>query len=123
MGDCEWDPERDAAAAWDLGGCPLQAVWSLGRGIGNNWHLCEDCAALPRFASYRHRVRIRPRHDEPIKGLLGDLAYHYDVLAHVPNLGPSVRVVQEVQAELEARQRELDALRKLRKASLAGGQP
>jgi hypothetical protein len=55
---CEWDPIRDSAAE-EAGGCQNEATLSVG---GNgDWHLCENCAALPFFDRYRKRVALDPR--------------------------------------------------------------
>lgn len=54
---CEWNPRRDCAAL--VGdGCQNEATLSVGRGK-DNWHLCESCANLPRFARKKHRVPLR----------------------------------------------------------------
>jgi len=54
---CEWDPSRDRKARLreDV---HADAVWSVG--ARGQWHLCEACAALPRFSRYRVRVRLKP---------------------------------------------------------------
>jgi hypothetical protein len=63
---CEWNPLRDEPAAeqrlngetlrW---GCDNLATLSVG--LSNNWHLCESCAALPRFMRLRRREPLRQR--------------------------------------------------------------
>jgi hypothetical protein len=57
---CEWDPERSMPAC-EVGGkyysgCKNEANQSVGR--AENWHLCDSCAALPRFKKFRYRVRL-----------------------------------------------------------------
>lgn len=67
-GLCEWDPARNqpAEATMRRGkfasyrGCDEVATLSVGTGAGN-WHLCESCAALPRFKRYRRRVPLKGR--------------------------------------------------------------
>lgn len=54
---CEWNPEEDREAH-------MGDVWhgdaTLGVGTGKrNIHLCESCAALPRFSQLRKRVSLR----------------------------------------------------------------
>lgn len=55
---CEWDPRRNRPAQTlppDIElGCRNQASVSIG---GGAWHLCVDCAALPRFAATRSGSR------------------------------------------------------------------
>ncbi len=54
MSTCEWDPERDRLAqvlSPDIElGCKNQATTSIGNGA---YHMCDSCAALPRFSRYR----------------------------------------------------------------------
>lgn len=54
---CDWNPTEqrlarsdDAHHGW--------AVWSVGG--RNTWHLCEACAALPKFKRFTRRVWIGP---------------------------------------------------------------
>jgi hypothetical protein len=58
---CEWDPEHNMPARDLTGryfsGCTNEATQSVGR--AENWHLCDSCAALPRFKKFRYRVRLR----------------------------------------------------------------
>ena len=55
MSRCEWDPERGAPAR--IGeGCERAAV--LGVGAGGQFHLCAECAALPRFKRFRRLVPL-----------------------------------------------------------------
>lgn len=61
---CEWDPVREAPSDYiDCGdtvehrGCDNSATLSVG--VRKNWHLCESCAAKPRFKRYRKRVSLR----------------------------------------------------------------
>lgn len=76
---CEWNPEANSPAEAEhwrrIGvrspGCANPAVWSVGAGT-NNWHLCESCAALPRFKRYRSRVRIGTPPEEP-RGVYGEM--------------------------------------------------
>lgn len=54
---CEWWPDGDGPATGRDGEyCPNEAVWSVGR--AENWHLCESCAALPRFKPLRRRIHL-----------------------------------------------------------------
>ena len=55
---CEWNPTLSCAASEPerFTDCQNDAVISLGQ--TGAWHLCESCAALPRFARYRKRSRI-----------------------------------------------------------------
>ena len=55
---CEWDPERDDYAAGDDHAWHGLATWSVGSGR-HNLHLCDACAALPRFKRFRTRVPLR----------------------------------------------------------------
>lgn len=56
---CWWWPERDAPATGvDGQGCNNTAVLSIG--ARENWHLCESCAALPRFRRMRRNRWIGP---------------------------------------------------------------
>lgn len=56
---CEWDPVRnEPAVAVDViaRGCRNKATLRLG---GNgDWHLCSNCAELPRFNKYTVRVPL-----------------------------------------------------------------
>jgi hypothetical protein len=59
--DCEWNPLRDEPATEQKStnqrwGCARPAMWSVGR--VENWHLCDECAKLPRFKRLRRRVRL-----------------------------------------------------------------
>jgi hypothetical protein len=54
---CDWDPQNDQPAVSDGSGCQNQATTSVGGGM-DNWHLCDPCAALPRFKKYRRRVAL-----------------------------------------------------------------
>jgi hypothetical protein len=59
---CEWWPAEDQPATGVPGeACPNLATLSVG--AGNNWHLCDSCAALPRFRRLRRRISLR-EHDE-----------------------------------------------------------
>lgn len=52
---CEWDPEAHRGR-YEGEGCPNPSTVSVGhQGI---WHLCDSCAALPRFKRYKvlHRI-------------------------------------------------------------------
>lgn len=50
---CEYDPETGDAAE-EGAGCDRPAVVVVG--AMGQWHLCEQCAALPAFRRYRSRV-------------------------------------------------------------------
>ncbi len=57
---CEWWPEKDrpATGAGDEG-CRNESTVSVGK--ATNWHLCDSCAALPRFKRLTARVPLRRR--------------------------------------------------------------
>ena len=62
---CEWDPITQTPANNEHG-CPNVATVSLGSGRKNPkmgeyicWHLCESCAALPRFKRFRKRGKLK----------------------------------------------------------------
>lgn len=57
---CEWNPKeaRGALAVNDPGACQQEASVSLMAADGS-WHLCVECAALPRFAKYKRRKQIK----------------------------------------------------------------
>lgn len=62
---CEWNPEEDCPATGSVWnepehhrGCKREAVLSVGKSP-ENWHLCEECAALPHFKRLRLRIRLR----------------------------------------------------------------
>ncbi len=59
MTTCEWDPQRDRLAQFlppDIEmGCRNRATVSIGNGA---YHLCAECAALPRFSRYRVRKAL-----------------------------------------------------------------
>jgi hypothetical protein len=53
---CEWNPTEDRpATAEDTVHAPATVVL----GMDGCWHLCESCAALPRFARFRRRTTLR----------------------------------------------------------------
>lgn len=55
---CEWWPVGDRSATGRPGErCPNPATLSVG--TKNNWHVCDSCAALPRFKRLRRRVPLR----------------------------------------------------------------
>ncbi len=56
LGPCEWNPFTNLPAT-SPHGCPNEATVALG--AKGEWHLCEQCAALPRFARYRVRKPLR----------------------------------------------------------------
>lgn len=55
-GYCEWDPKANGPAL-SGSGCENQATLSVGG--DKNWHLCDDCAALPVFKRLRRRKPLR----------------------------------------------------------------
>jgi hypothetical protein len=57
MATCEWNPREDRLAHSD-DPPHAEAVLSVG-GDPDNFHLCEGCAQLPRFARKRRRVRLK----------------------------------------------------------------
>ena len=50
-----WDPPRETD-------CPNEAEVVLGNNGG--WHLCKQCAALPRFKRFKVRRPIRKESDK-----------------------------------------------------------
>lgn len=63
---CDWDPTYGVPAEQELNldgsvkahhGCTNVATVSVGG--RQNWHLCESCAALPRFRRFTKRVPLR----------------------------------------------------------------
>ena len=56
MSPCEWDPAENRPAQSVDASHAEAAVFVGSRG---EWHLCESCAALPRFAKYRKRVALK----------------------------------------------------------------
>lgn len=60
MARCEWNPAKNEAAL--LGAdeeCFNEATVSLGNG---KWHVCDSCAALPRFAEFKEHRRLHVAH-------------------------------------------------------------
>jgi hypothetical protein len=60
---CEWDPSGDGPAMESADrtlrtGCPNEAMLLLARN-GDDWHLCGECADLPRFIKWRVRKPLR----------------------------------------------------------------
>jgi len=56
---CEWNPVLDEPAMVRNGehvGCQNDATISVG--YEDNWHLCESCAALPRFRRKTRRIAL-----------------------------------------------------------------
>lgn len=53
---CEWDPVNNRAHDGVIG-CPSEAEISVG--ANGQWHLCEECAALPQFKRFRKRTALR----------------------------------------------------------------
>lgn len=54
---CEWWPTKDEPATGVEGeGCDNDAVHSVGAKV--QYHLCDSCAALPRFARMRRNGRL-----------------------------------------------------------------
>lgn len=58
MSPCEWNPNKNAPAAGD-DGCRNDATVCVG--ADGQWHLCDECAELPRFARYRVRTPLNRR--------------------------------------------------------------
>lgn len=55
---CEWNPTLNAAASSD--DAPHgDAVWCVG--AQGQWHLCDSCAQLPRFARFKKTRLHEPR--------------------------------------------------------------
>ena len=54
--DCEYNPVEKRAAFTDEQG-HAKATWSLGS--NGQWHVCDECAALPEFKMFRKRVRLK----------------------------------------------------------------
>lgn len=53
---CEWNPTADRPSQ---SGDPPHADATVSLGADGDWHLCEACAALPRFARFRTRKPLR----------------------------------------------------------------
>lgn len=62
MSECEWNPTLDEPAVlWGLQrdtDCPNEATLAVGR--TDVHHLCDSCAALPRFARRSKRPLRSP---------------------------------------------------------------
>ena len=58
MNTCEWDPETKDAA-YTGAGCTNEATVCVG--AQGNWHLCDECAALPEFKRFRKRTPLTKR--------------------------------------------------------------
>ena len=62
---CDWDPERNSPAVdlvfegerTRLGGCRNPATLTVG--ARRQWHLCVECAALPKFRRYWVRKPVQ----------------------------------------------------------------
>lgn len=57
-GICEWDPVTDSPAMVNRNkytGCGGNASLAVGTAHGNNYHVCESCANLKRFARFKKR--------------------------------------------------------------------
>ncbi len=62
---CEWNPDSNCAAwATDAHHRATLATVSVGRGVGN-FHVCDSCASLPRFARFKRRPLPRPAPPPP----------------------------------------------------------
>jgi hypothetical protein len=55
LNPCEWDPVRGLPATDEE---PAHAEATVSVGADGTWHLCDACAALPRFKGYRSRRPI-----------------------------------------------------------------
>ena len=53
---CEWNPDANREAMTD-DEWHADAALSVGR--NPNWHLCEGCAALPRFNKFKRRIPLK----------------------------------------------------------------
>ena len=72
MSGCEWDPETGEAAEGDSPHhLSSRAVYSVGRGR-KNFHICVDCADLPKFRRFKRRWILLPQEQrERLERLLG----------------------------------------------------
>lgn len=59
MSACEWDPIANQLLGEDEPS-HAEATWSVGSSTDKNWHLCDACAARPRFKRFTARTRLRP---------------------------------------------------------------
>lgn len=57
---CEWNPLTNEASYGGSaeGDCPNESWWSIGSTNKKNFHLCDSCAALPKFKRFTHRTPI-----------------------------------------------------------------
>lgn len=58
---CEWNPRFNEPSSEPQapGDCENNAAVCVGR--SPTWHLCESCAALPRFKRFRVRQPLKRR--------------------------------------------------------------
>jgi hypothetical protein len=54
---CDWNPKAKQRARSHEDSCPNEATVCVG--AKGQWHLCEECAALPRFNRFRSRRELR----------------------------------------------------------------
>lgn len=60
-GDCDWNPEANRGALVGEPGHPAELAVTQGQGWGREvWHLCERCAALPRFKGLKRKSLKNP---------------------------------------------------------------
>lgn len=62
---CEFNPVANNASYGGAmeGDCENEATVCLG--TNPSWHVCDSCAALPRFSRYRRRVPLRRAQPQP----------------------------------------------------------
>ena len=58
---CEWNPAANRGRFAHEDACSKPATVSVGTTLSNNYHLCPDCAALPRFRRFKKRVLKQER--------------------------------------------------------------
>lgn len=77
MSACEWNPLEDRPA---LDTDRFHATATVSVGHDGRWHLCGDCAALPRFNRFTARRSLR----EPGDSIARTVYRHGDEVQHLP---------------------------------------
>jgi hypothetical protein len=53
---CEWNPAENQEA-YTTDKPHANAIWQIG--TNTTWHLCDQCARLPRFRKYKKRDLLK----------------------------------------------------------------